>query len=916
MFWENAVFRFFKPEFDILKNPYKYAPTGVPNTKSRRKEKMNNKTKTIVLSILLVVSMLIVAAPYAANAQVIARDITLNIAAEPNPVGIGQPVNILCWSDIYPNVYVPQNVTNPAGGPNLVGAITYARFHNFTFTITHPDGSIETRVFPITDPLGSAYFTYTPNQLGTYTVVCKYPGESFANGVQDPGSPIFRANASFNPATSKAISFVVQSTAIPSWTEQPIPTDYWTRPIDASNRFWGSIGGSWLTFTQGQSYYGYNYWTNFAPYTKAPNTAHILWLKQFQDGGLVGGEGGVNDYYTGESYQMKFAPIVMDGRLYYNNRVGSAVARGYTAVDLRTGEVLFTRNDTNLVGGFQFSLQWEDAHGTIDYLVGNPVTGTTGLGTTMNFYDPLNGERCFTIENITLGGGATIMNNTAGAGMTSDMNIFYLTNGYLVDWSFFKTVAPTSGFSWAPSPTVNYNWAKGIVYNVSIPKPADANNYAISTSGGLTDGKIIVARTVNTTYWPPVLYLEGIRCTDGQILWTSRTQLLNDPGIWRGGGGVALDSNDGVYLNYKKETMQVIGFDLATGNVKYTTDPRDGTDWGVFTGGWCMDTAYGKFYIGAYDGLMIAYDAQTGKKLWEYSSGNAGLETPYGTWPFFMGIPYGMTIADGKVFAATGEHSPNDPLYRGEQIHVIDVNTGLKVWSLQGWWLGNAMADGSWTAYNGYDGRIYNFYKGPTMTTVTAPTTTVPTGQAVLIQGTILDESPAQPGTPCVSADSMTAWMQYLHMQDPLPTNTTGVPVKLEAFGADGSVVEIGTFTSDTLGYRATWTPDKPGVYTILASFAGDESYGSSHGSTSVSVGPAQSGAPSANDIASAVASQLPVQTPVPTAPSASDVASAVVAKLPSAPVFTSAEIAIIAIVVIALIIGLVNLALLMRKKQ
>ena len=330
-----------------------------------------------------------------------------------------------------------------------------------------------------------------------------------------------------------------------------------------------------------------------------------------------------------------------------------------------------------------------------------------------------------------------------------------------------------------------------------------------------------------------------------------------------------------------------------------------------------MDSAYGKFYVGAYDGYLYAYDAKTGAQLWKYSSGNAGLETPYGSWPFFFGIPYGMTIADGKIFAPTGEHSPNDPMYRGEQLHVVDVNTGQKVWSIQGWWLGNAMADGSWTAYNGYDGRVYNFYKGLTETTVSAPTTTVPTGQAILIQGTILDQSPAQPGTPCVSADSMTAWMQYLHMQDPLPTNTTGVPVKLEAFGADGSVTEIGTVMSDTLGYRTTWTPTTAGVYTILASFAGDDSYSSSHGSIAVSVGPAPSNAPSANDVAQAVVSALPVQTPVPTAPSASDVAQAVVANLPVAPTFNDSDYAIIAVVIIAILIGIVNLAvLLMRRKQ
>ena len=38
---------------------------------------------------------------------------------------------------------------------------------------------------------------------------------------------------------------------------------------------------------------------------------------------------------------------------------------------------------------------------------------------------------------------------------------------------------------------------------------------------------------------------------------------------------------------------------------------------------------------------------------------------------FFLGIPYGMGVADGKIFAATGEHSANDPLYRGEDYTLL-----------------------------------------------------------------------------------------------------------------------------------------------------------------------------------------------------------------------------------------------------
>jgi hypothetical protein len=69
----------------------------------------------------------------------------------------------------------------------------------------------------------------------------------------------------------------------------------------------------------------------------------------------------------------------------------------------------------------------------------------------------------------------------------------------------------------------------------------------------------------------------------------------------------------------------------------------------------------------------------------------------------------------------------------------------------------------------------------------------------------------------------------------------TGVPVSLIAIGSDGTVIEIGTVTTN--GYygtfSATWTPPKEDKYEIIASFAGDESYGSSAASTALAIGPA-----------------------------------------------------------------------------
>jgi hypothetical protein len=168
------------------------------------------------------------------------------------------------------------------------------------------------------------------------------------------------------------------------------------------------------------------------------------------------------------------------------------------------------------------------------------------------------------------------------------------------------------------------------------------------------------------------------------------------------------------------------------------------------------------------------------------------------------------------------------------------------VWKIKNPMVPQAIADGYLVAANNYDGYRYVFGKGPSATTVTTEPAVIANGDAVLIKGTVLDMSPAQPGTPCVSKDSMTTQMEYLHLQMPIDglwhnESITGVPVSLTAIDSDYNVIDIGTTTTNGYGgnFGMAWTPTKEGTYTIYASFAGDDSYGSSNAYTTMHVGPA-----------------------------------------------------------------------------
>jgi len=66
-----------------------------------------------------------------------------------------------------------------------------------------------------------------------------------------------------------------------------------------------------------------------------------------------------------------------------------------------------------------------------------------------------------------------------------------------------------------------------------------------------------------------------------------------------------------------------------------------------------------------------------------------------------------------------------------------------------------------------------------------------------------------------------------------MPTNATGVPVTLSVVDSNGNYRTIGTATSNVYGtYSLTWTPDIPGNYTVIASFAGSGSYYGSSATT------------------------------------------------------------------------------------
>jgi hypothetical protein len=246
---------------------------------------------------------------------------------------------------------------------------------------------------------------------------------------------------------------------------------------------------------------------------------------------------------------------------------------------------------------------------------------------------------------------------------------------------------------------------------------------------------------------------------------------------------------------------------------------------------------YGNLYSGGYSGVLCAFDMKTGTLVWKSSTDPCGLEGPYPNWPMYDD---GKLLADEKIYITTSEHSHTQPLYREWTFYCFDAETGTGIWNITGLMAHPAIADGYLVTLDHMDLRIYCFGKGPSATTVKAEPAVISQGASVLLTGTVTDQSPGAKDTPAIADEDMTAWMEYMYHQRPIPMNAKGVPVKLETLDPNGNFYEIGTVTSDASGmYKLMWEPPVPGEYTIIATFEGSDSYGSSYAETAIGVGPA-----------------------------------------------------------------------------
>ncbi len=838
---------------------------------------IGNKIKMTTIALILILSMtssLMLLPDTSAHTPPLTVPTYAYLSIAPNPVGLGQTAFVNFWLNLPP--------------PTAAGAYG-DRWHGLKVTVTKPDGTKQTLGPYNSDAVGGWYAQYAPSAIGTYTFVFEFPGQTITGENPNPITGTATATAindTYTASVSAPVTLTVVNEQVTYEPDNPLPTGYWQRPVQSVNTPWWEISGNWLglaasTFAAtGQ----YNASGNFNPYTKAPNTAHILWTRPEAFGGLIGGEFGgsqQSNYYSTSQYEPKFAPIIMNGILYYTMYPGATTyPAGWVAVDIRTGQTLWTKQTNDILRcGQTFNYISPNQYGGLAYLwsIPNSATGYAYSGALYySLWDAMTGNF---VLNITNGLPVTMVEADDGSLIGYFVNS---TDRTLNKWNSTECIAYPNGhiaenWQWRPGNTgQNINFSRGIMWKVPLPTTIPGGG-AITPNLGISKiaGDVILMLStpmtgaVSTFFQPGYQTEAAFNANTGALMWgplnrteTAWTRIYMGPAAY------------GVFTEYVGETMTWTGYSLATGNKIWGPVDSPHNAWSYY--GCQMIPAYGNLYAWDFGGYVNCFDMQTGALEWTYNTGSSGYETPYGVWPLWTFTA--GTIADGKIYVPEG-HMYSPPLFHGAKQLAIDTSTGKLVWSIQSFDVtsGPAIADGYMMTLNAYDNQIYCYGKGQTATTVvSAPENAIAMGSKVLIKGTITDQSPGitalgipAKGTPAVSDASQTAWMEYMYMQRPMPTNASGVPVTITAYDANGNSHDVATVTSDISGtYAVSWTPPVEGLYRVVAKFAGSEAYFGSTATTYFVIGaaaasPAPTGVPPTQ--APPISTSTPVQTATPT---------------------------------------------------
>jgi hypothetical protein len=853
--------------------------------------KNKNATLIALFLMLTVVAALITFLPTASAAETNYYSYVY-CSVSPDVVGVGQKVLITYWtSDMPPDIgEIVAGAGERAAWYDVGWYVTDPEGNTETIPIkkTDPVGGSWIEYTP--DQLGTytvqAWFPETDKELlvdyfDMMTGTFYFAGHHF----------IYSAAVSLN------VTFTVQEEQREPWPEAPLPNDYWTRPINQASRSWYVLAGNWLTPASWTGSPGtrpagtYGGTTERFVYGEGPESAHILWTKPYYVGGIMDERYDVTGYQTGHYQGMEFEAIIINGQIYYKYRADAHRTEGYLVVDLYTGETLRYVNDTIPSRAQIYNYESPNQHGGYAYMwktsgVTLPEGDFTEMGKeTWEMLDAYTGKSITKIANVssamfswftwTMVGGVEVYGldgsiafydvANIGTSAAPDYRLTVWNNTAMVSMLLGPT--GTDAWQWRPEGNPVHDGNTGFSLNVSIPASyVEGPKNTIENQTGsvrcVREGEYIIVGTngINDergTVQGQMTFLSLEQGNEGTKLrgtpFTPPYASLKEnvsTGIFFGGFSMTgVYPEDDVILFESSKQLKRWGYSLETGEQLWESEPEPQMNYYTLIANYYD----GKLLTCGYGGVILAYNITTGDILWNYTAKNVGWESPYGNYPINI-----FAICDGKIYTLTGEHSITQPMWRGPNIRCINATDGTEIWSMLGFGANGGahltgqymqMADGKVVGLNYFDNQIYCIGRGSSATTVSAPELVPTVGSSVMITGTVTDQTETGrrntndmfdftlKGTPAISDEDMSAWMEYLFMNQGRPADAKGVEVVLETLDPNGNFYEIGNTTSDINGnYGIMWEPPVPGEYQIIATFAGSAAYGPSYATTYMGV--------------------------------------------------------------------------------
>ncbi len=787
--------------------------------KGERERMRKNKTTSAIAILLLSIFAISTIAFPVTNAQLDVPYVSTGkfktqafIGALPNPVGVGQEVLL--------HVGIQQQLATAALG-----------WWGLSVTIERPDGKVDKITDIKTDSTGATGTVYIPSIAGTYYLQSYFPEQrmpSTAGGIP--------ANTTMLASYSPKLTLIVQETPIPYYPASPLPSEYWTRPINAQLREWSQIAGSsWMD----------------NEYNEAPESPHVLWTRPYTIGGLVGGDLGDHSFEHGDAYEGKWSNrLILAGKLYYADGPYERPTVTH-CVDLRTGQELWARtlldNRTITTGQLVYWSSY-NYHGVFEYLW--VIVGTTWYG-----FNAFTGEQQCQINNVTTGTNIIGPNGVIfryNISLTTGRMTFWNQSAFVslagswgsaIDNQYTLNASATNATGW-PTARTSRAWTINFTFPTGLPGSVRAVKFGDKVVGGTATSTQVITWAFslkpgqegqllyNKTWIPPSSWAENnVTFATYGSSWT-----LTD-----------MDANIG--LIWTKEELTHYAFDLNTGNFLWkASQPHPYLD--TYSIG--RRIAYGKMYSVGQAGQIHCWDITNGNLLWIYNATDRYSDFLWGNyWSEDI-----LFVQGGKIYFFHSEHSPVNPLFRGAPTICLNATTGEEIWRVDGlfrktdWGGAPIMGDSVIAMYNSYDQQIYAIGKGPSAMTISAGPKTSVFGSSVIIEGFVTDVSPGTKqtgialrfpnGVPAVSDESQGEWMKHVYAQFQRPKDVKGVQVTICVLDSNNNYREIGKTTADADGYYSfQWVPDIEGKYVVYASFDGSASYYGSHATTSFAVDPA-----------------------------------------------------------------------------